>query len=1078
MPQPLKTEYYYQGKLCEEGNIKPDEATTYTGTVYNDQPFGHGHLKADDASFEYKGEFLKLGIKHGFGHFQNKEEGFNYEGHFEDDEIQGEGKFTNLTKDSEGVYKGFFIKGELNCKQGTFESEDRTRTYRGGFKDGKFHGAGQLSDTKIGEYNGNFQEGFFSGTGFMKYTSGESYEGQWVLNKRNGEGKLITLDGSIYKGSWQNDVKNGLGELTLPNYDKYECTFIEGVMKGKGKILFQNGDVYTGDILERNITGTGAMQYKTGASYEGEWLNGLYQGKGTYIDENDIMSPIVYWDKGVRAKNKFFSTKYGKWKGGFDGEHPYGNGIMSFPEGSRYEEFEGFWDRTAPSQTGKLLYRKTGLLYEGEFVNGKREGTGKLSNKKSGDLVYEGEWKNDLKCGQGVLYFERADLAGNGAEGGKRQRKGGKLTHLAQSKGTRNTPMISSKGFAKGFKNYSMSLSDLEEEKGQEDASSDVSRPRGGQRDQNLFERPQNEDQLIPKNSQRVGGDLRSSSVKKLTKINTFRKNLMQDVSETPQTNNPTQLCIYRGHFEADKMHGRGVLKIAKLEFSGVWIQGKMHGKFEVSKQGKRMNPKFFFQDLECKQKETINRPSFFEYYGNYGVSEGSKELVMHGLGTKKFKNAQGNVEKIYSGEFFENEMHGKGKMTIFSQRVFFSTISKAQLGMGTQFGKVGGNSIYRRNRGLERSRESSSPKRSGLGRGNRLEPIDSANLKGGNRRLSKSTKSQSESRFKSLTSKLIKIDTIEGFELSDASENIISYDDLILLEKYIFNSEFEKTNMKNYISLAIEEKNNRKLQRVVTQPSTTPVLEIEGTWNKGRLEGQGRLFRCLQATHKGSVISRSLVYEGEFSDNEKQGIGKYFLANNFVYIGEFYNNTMNGNGTLKKYDGSIYQGSWVDGKMHGGGELKQRKFSSSRVAGGSLGPQFMVMYKGEWESNQIVSGEWIDSVRGLVYKGEFKNGKKAGKGVLSLKKREERYEGEFLEDKFYGEGEYSYANGDVYKGTWVRGKREGQGVMVYKDGGSYEGSWINGKRSGLGKMVYEDRQSYYEGEWLDDQQHGKGKQF
>lgn len=52
----------------------------------------------------------------------------------------------------------------------------------------------------------------------------------------------------------------------------------------------------------------------------------------------------------------------------------------------------------------------------------------------------------------------------------------------------------------------------------------------------------------------------------------------------------------------------------------------------------------------------------------------------------------------------------------------------------------------------------------------------------------------------------------------------------------------------------------------------------------------------------------------------------------------------------------------------------------------------------------------------------------------------EERYEGDFVDGRFEGEGTFHYANGNVYKGQWKANKRHGKGVMTWVDGASYVG--------------------------------------
>ena len=44
--------------------------------------------------------------------------------------------------------------------------------------------------------------------------------------------------------------------------------------------------------------------------------------------------------------------------------------------------------------------------------------------------------------------------------------------------------------------------------------------------------------------------------------------------------------------------------------------------------------------------------------------------------------------------------------------------------------------------------------------------------------------------------------------------------------------------------------------------------------------------------------------------------------------------------------------------------------------------------------------------------------------------------------------------NGDVYKGEWKNGKKSGKGIFTWNSGNIYEGNWINGKRTGNGVMA------------------------
>lgn len=47
------------------------------------------------------------------------------------------------------------------------------------------------------------------------------------------------------------------------------------------------------------------------------------------------------------------------------------------------------------------------------------------------------------------------------------------------------------------------------------------------------------------------------------------------------------------------------------------------------------------------------------------------------------------------------------------------------------------------------------------------------------------------------------------------------------------------------------------------------------------------------------------------------------------------------------------------------------------------------------------------------------------------------------------------YKDGSVYKGDWHNDKRAGKGEMTYSDGSVYTGEWKNDKKNGSGEQKY-----------------------
>eukprot|EP00931_Biecheleriopsis_adriatica_P070814 TRINITY_DN44623_c0_g1_i1.p1 TRINITY_DN44623_c0_g1~~TRINITY_DN44623_c0_g1_i1.p1 ORF type:complete len:243 (+),score=49.63 TRINITY_DN44623_c0_g1_i1:77-805(+) len=75
------------------------------------------------------------------------------------------------------------------------------------------------------------------------------------------------------------------------------------------------------------------------------------------------------------------------------------------------------------------------------------------------------------------------------------------------------------------------------------------------------------------------------------------------------------------------------------------------------------------------------------------------------------------------------------------------------------------------------------------------------------------------------------------------------------------------------------------------------------------------------------------------------------------------------------------------------------------------------------------------------------------------------------------GEGVYK-SGSEQYSGQWMDDKQHGVGRQTWSDGRSYDGQFSQGRFSGMGKMVWQSQKGTmsYEGEYLDDLKHGTGK--
>ena len=81
----------------------------------------------------------------------------------------------------------------------------------------------------------------------------------------------------------------------------------------------------------------------------------------------------------------------------------------------------------------------------------------------------------------------------------------------------------------------------------------------------------------------------------------------------------------------------------------------------------------------------------------------------------------------------------------------------------------------------------------------------------------------------------------------------------------------------------------------------------------------------------------------------------------------------------------------------------------------------------------------------GDIYEGEFKDGKRHGKGKYTFKNGD-IYEGEFKNGAKHGKGKYTSANGTIYDGDWENGEKHGQGKCTSANGLIYKGEFKKDK--------------------------------
>lgn len=109
-----------------------------------------------------------------------------------------------------------------------------------------------------------------------------------------------------------------------------------------------------------------------------------------------------------------------------------------------------------------------------------------------------------------------------------------------------------------------------------------------------------------------------------------------------------------------------------------------------------------------------------------------------------------------------------------------------------------------------------------------------------------------------------------------------------------------------------------------------------------------------------------------------------------------------------------------------------------------------------------------------FTYEGEWLNGKKHGRGRLSLGQDGDYYEGDFELGEILGQGSQYWRDGTVYTGQFVSGERHGQGGIERPDGSMYSGAWARNKYSGQGELLLPGGDTYT-GQFKAHKYHGQG---
>ena len=92
--------------------------------------------------------------------------------------------------------------------------------------------------------------------------------------------------------------------------------------------------------------------------------------------------------------------------------------------------------------------------------------------------------------------------------------------------------------------------------------------------------------------------------------------------------------------------------------------------------------------------------------------------------------------------------------------------------------------------------------------------------------------------------------------------------------------------------------------------------------------------------------------------------------------------------------------------------------------------------YEGNFEEDEYEGDGTFYGENSIKYIGQFKKGKKNGKGKEYYENGDLKYEGNFEEDEYEGDGTFYGQDGKIYIGEFKKGKKNGDFCIYNKEGG------------------------------------------
>ena len=260
-----------------------------------------------------------------------------------------------------------------------------------------------------------------------------------------------------------------------------------------------------------------------------------------------------------------------------------------------------------------------------------------------------------------------------------------------------------------------------------------------------------------------------------------------------------------------------------------------------------------------------------------------------------------------------------------------------------------------------------------------------------------------------------------------------------------------------------------------------------KGDWRDDMPNGQGILFSGSNEIIEGRfengaaphgrvkiLFTDGSFYDGNYANHRRHGQGVMFYPNGEWYEGEWNNDKRIGRGKMHFQNKIIYKGQFIEDRADGDGQIEDQHNNFFQV---EQGEQEDGLDSGCIQNGRLWGKCSISFQNGDTFIGIFKDGRPNGYGEMFYKNslpslqagiefEQAHYKGQFKQGKREGKGKMVWSDGSVFDGVWFNDERV-KGTMIMRDGWIYKGNFKNDKFHGDNEMLMMPNMLIYQGKFI-----------